>query len=65
MPGAGVAGFTDILISYTYKIAFGGTRGNDYGLAAAVSIIIFIIVGAVTIFNFRYTGQLEEVSENV
>lgn len=65
MPGGGVAGFTDILISYTYKIAFGGTRGNDYGLAAAISIIIFIIVGAVTVFNFRYTGQLEEVSENV
>ena len=39
--------------------------GNDYGLAAAISIIIFIIVGAVTVFNFRYTGQLEEVSENV
>jgi len=46
-------------------MAFGGARGSDYGLAAAISIIIFIIVGLVTIFNFRYTGQLEEVSENV
>ncbi|MFZ2488384.1 MAG: ABC transporter permease subunit [Anaerolineae bacterium] len=66
IPGAGTpAGYTDILISYTYRIAFGGARGNDYGLAAAISIIIFLIVGAITIFNFRYTGQLEEVSENV
>jgi ABC-type sugar transport system permease subunit len=66
IPGSGTpAGYTDILISYTYRMAFGGARGNDYGLAAAISIIIFIIVGAVTIFNFRYTGQLEEVSENV
>jgi ABC-type sugar transport system permease subunit len=66
IPGAGTpAGYTDILISYTYRMAFGGARGNDYGLAAAISIIIFIIVGAVTVFNFRYTGQLEEVSENV
>ncbi len=66
IPGAGTpAGYTDILISYTYRIAFGGARGNDYGLAAAISIIIFFIVGAITIFNFRYTGQLEEVSENV
>jgi len=66
IPGAGTpAGYTDILISYTYRMAFGGARGSDYGLAAAISIIIFIIVGLVTIFNFRYTGQLEEVSENV
>lgn len=66
IPGAGTpAGYTDILISYTYRIAFGGARGNDYGLAAAISIIIFIIVGTITILNFRFTGQLEEVSENV
>lgn len=59
------AGYTDILISYTYKLAFGGGRGADYGLAAAISIVIFIIVGAITIMNFRFTGMLEEVSENV
>ncbi|MCS6843519.1 MAG: maltose ABC transporter permease MalF [Caldilineales bacterium] len=59
------AGYTDILISYTFKLAFGGGRGADLGLAAAISIVIFVIVGAITIFNFRYTGMLEEVSENV
>ncbi len=59
------AGYTDILISYTYKLAFGGGRGADYGLAAAISIVIFIIVGAITVMNFRFTGMLEEVSENV
>jgi ABC-type sugar transport system permease subunit len=66
IPGSATpAGYTDILISYTYRIAFGGARGNDYGLAAAISIIIFIIVATITILNFRFTGQLEEVSENV
>jgi ABC-type sugar transport system permease subunit len=59
------AGYTDILISYTYKLAFGGGRGADLGLAAAISIVIFVIVGAITIANFRYTGMLEEVSESV
>jgi ABC-type sugar transport system permease subunit len=59
------AGHTDILVSYTYRLAFGGGRGADYGLAAAISIIIFIIVAIVTLINFRYTGMLEEVSENV
>lgn len=66
IPGSATpAGYTDILISYTYRIAFGGVRGNDYGLAAAISVIIFLIVATITILNFRFTGQLEEVSENV
>lgn len=59
------AGYTDILISFTYKLAFGGGRGSDLGLASAISIVIFVIVGAVTLLNFRFTGTLEEVSENV
>jgi ABC-type sugar transport system permease subunit len=59
------AGHTDILISYTFKLAFGGGRGADLGLASAIAIVIFVIVGAITILNFRYTGMLEEVSENV
>lgn len=59
------AGHTDILISYTYRLAFAGGRGADYGLASAIAILIFIVVAAITLFNFRYTGMLEEVSENV
>ena len=59
------AGYSDILISYTYKLAFGGGRGSDLGLASAIAIVIFVIVGAVTLINFRFTGTLEEVSENV
>ena len=39
-----VAGATDILISYTYKLAFEAGKGTDYGLASAVSILIFFIV---------------------
>jgi len=59
------AGYTDILISYTYRLAFGGGRGADYGLASAITVIIFAIVAGVTLFQFRLTGQWEEVSENV
>lgn len=55
------AGATDILISYTYRLAFEGGRGADYGLAAAVSLLIFFIVGTITYLNFRFTRALEEV----
>jgi len=59
------AGHTDILISYVYNLAFSGARGINYGFAAAITIIIFFIVGAITLFQFRYTRMWEEVSENV
>ena len=59
------AGHTDILISYVYNLAFTGSRGVNYGFAAAITIIIFLIVGAITLFQFRYTRMWEEVSENV
>jgi ABC-type sugar transport system permease subunit len=60
------AGHTDILISYVYKLAFeSGGRGVQYGLASAISIIVFIIVGAITLAQYRFTNMWEEVSENV
>ena len=59
------AGHTDILISYVYNLAFAGGRGADYGLASAITIVIFMIVAAITLFQFRYTKMWEEVGENV
>ncbi len=60
------AGHTDILISYVYKLAFESAgRGVQYGLASAISIVVFAIVGTITLFQFRFTNMLEEVSENV
>jgi len=60
------AGHTDLLISYVYKLAFeSGGRGVQYGLASAISIVVFFIVGAITLFQYRFTNMWEEVSENV
>lgn len=67
IPGAATqAGYTDILISYIYNLAFApGGRGVRYGLASAMSMMLFIIVGAITLFQYRFTNMWEEVSENV
>jgi arabinogalactan oligomer / maltooligosaccharide transport system permease protein len=59
------AGYTDILVSYVYRLAFAGGRGADYGLASAITIIIFFIVATITLFQFRYTRMWEEVGESV
>jgi arabinogalactan oligomer/maltooligosaccharide transport system permease protein len=55
------AGATDILITYTYRLAFGG-GGADYGFAAAISVFIFMIVAVVSIVGFKRTRALEEVN---
>jgi len=60
------AGHTDILISFIYKLAFeSGGRGVQYGLASAISMILFIVVGSLTLIQYRFTNMWEEVSQNV
>ncbi|GIE89274.1 ABC transporter permease subunit [Actinoplanes regularis] len=53
-------GATDLLITYTYRLAFGGS-GAQYGFAAAISIFIFLIVAVVSVVSFRRTRAQEEV----
>jgi maltose/maltodextrin transport system permease protein len=48
------AGETDILVSYTYRIAFEDT-GQNFGLAAAISTLIFAMVGILSVINLRLT----------
>jgi ABC-type sugar transport system permease subunit len=55
------AGQTDILLSYTYRLAFGGGQGADYGLASAIGLFIFVLVALITLFNFRFTKRLEDM----
>jgi ABC-type sugar transport system permease subunit len=56
------AGATDILISYTYKLSFASGQGNNYGLSAAVSILLFFIVGGMAFWSFRRSKALENMS---
>lgn len=56
-------GATDLLISYTYRLAgFTGSGGAQYGLAAAMSILIFFIVAGVSVISFRRTAALEDIN---
>ncbi|WP_158862023.1 ABC transporter permease subunit [Leifsonia sp. AG29] len=62
LPDAGInVGSTDILISMVYKVAFVGAN-RDYGLASAFSIIIFVLVAAISAISFRQTKALEELT---
>ena len=56
-----IAGATDILISYTYQIAFGASR-QDLGLASAISLIIFILIAGMSLYGLRKSKVLESFS---
>ncbi len=62
IPGAETpAGSTDILVSYTYRLAFESGRGQDLAFATAISVLIFLHVALFSAWSFRKTARLEEI----
>ena len=53
-----LAGATDILISFTYKIAFGSSV-QDLGLASAISLVIFLLIASISLYGLRKSKVLE------
>ena len=54
-----MAGTTDILVSYTFRMAF-GSYGQDFGLASAIASLIFVMVGLIAWINLKATRTLQE-----
>ena len=52
------AGYTDILASVTYKMT---TWSNRYELSATFSVLVFLIVGTLTLVNMHFSGAFREV----
>jgi arabinogalactan oligomer/maltooligosaccharide transport system permease protein len=59
--GSTSIGATDLLITYAYRLSF-TAPSPSFGLAAAVAVLIFVIVAAMSIPGFRRTKALEEIN---
>ncbi|MFN7958797.1 MAG: maltose ABC transporter permease MalF [Holophagaceae bacterium] len=53
------AGTTDILASYTYRMAFQDT-GQRFGMGAAISTLVFLMVAVISIIQIRATKIAED-----
>jgi maltose/maltodextrin transport system permease protein len=53
------AGTTDILVSYTYRIAF-TDAGANFGLAAAISTVIFFLVAILSMANLKLSQSNDQ-----
>lgn len=51
------AGATDILVTYSYKLAFNMFR---FGMACAYAVFIFIIIASLSSINFKLTGAFDD-----
>lgn len=56
MVGGGNAGETDILVSYTYTLAFRSAE-NNYALASAIATLLFFLVGTLAWINLRMSAR--------
>jgi maltose/maltodextrin transport system permease protein len=52
MVGGGIAGETDLLVTYTFNLAFRDS-GTNYGLASAIATLLFFVVGTLAWINLR------------
>ena len=55
----GVPGATDILISWIYKLSF-TPDSQVFNMAAVYSILIFVFIGAISVFNLSRAKTLWE-----
>ena len=61
IPGTQIpAGKTDLLGSFTYRISF-QDAGQNFGLAGAISTLIFIVVGVIAYANFVALRKAAEI----
>jgi arabinogalactan oligomer / maltooligosaccharide transport system permease protein len=56
------AGDTDILLSYTWKMAFNSGSGQQFGLACAISVLIFFFIAPISIYGFKRAQSFENMS---
>ncbi|MBN1565772.1 MAG: ABC transporter permease subunit [Anaerolineae bacterium] len=54
-------GHTDILISFVYRLAFITTNVTNYGLAAAITVMLFLLIAIMVVFQARFTNLFREV----
>jgi ABC-type sugar transport system permease subunit len=53
-------GHTDILISFIYQLAFTSSNVTNFGLAAAITIMLFLLVSVMVLGQVRFTNLFRE-----
>jgi ABC-type sugar transport system permease subunit len=53
-------GYTDLLISFIYRLGFSSSNAADYGFSAAITVMLFIVVALMVFFQALNTKAIKE-----
>jgi len=53
-------GYTDLLISFIYRLGFSSSNAADYGFTAAITVMLFILVALMVFFQTLNTKAIRE-----
>jgi ABC-type sugar transport system permease subunit len=53
-------GYTDLLISFIYRLGFSTANAADYGFSAAITVLLFILVALMVFFQTLNTRTMKE-----
>ncbi|MBN2617633.1 MAG: ABC transporter permease subunit, partial [Spirochaetales bacterium] len=53
-------GYTDLLISFVYRLGFSTANAANYGFAAAITVLLFLFVSAMVFLQIKSTNALKE-----
>ncbi|MDR0455098.1 MAG: ABC transporter permease subunit [Treponema sp.] len=53
-------GYTDLLISFIYRLGFSSSNAADYGFSAAITVMLFILVALMVFFQTLNTKVIKE-----
>jgi len=53
-------GYTDLLISFIYRLGFSSSNAADYGFAASITVMLFILVALMVFFQTFNTKTIKE-----
>jgi len=52
-------GYTDLLISFIYRLGFSSSNAADYGFSAAITVMLFILVALMVFFQTMNTKTIK------
>jgi ABC-type sugar transport system permease subunit len=53
-------GYSDLLISFIYRLGFSSSNAADYGFSAAITVMLFLLVALMVLFQTMNTKTIKE-----
>ena len=56
-------GYTDLLISFIFRLGFSSSSAADYGFVASITVMLFLVVAFMVFFQIRNLKTIKEIKE--